>query len=561
MGKSIDIDEIIWPIVYVGIDEHTGDALFKDSGTGEHYQIARIPQVWEEDVLILYEEGNPEPIRFHPGDRLIFPKQRQAIEWTELYDAVLYGGAAGGGKSRLLLMAHVWKHLYWNSMGIFQVKTGMFCETGPDLYDRQISMIPVWIPEYLGRWYEQKKIFQFKKKWGGGQILFRSLEEANRFRSVEFGFMTVDESTQDDENSFELLSARLRSPKVKNRSMLLATNPGGPGHGWNRRRFVEEDSRDKPGYSEQFHHTSKGHAFIRCLPTENPLLDPAYYVNLENKQPHVRDAQLYGRWDTFEGLYYDMLSPRVHRIADFRVPDNVPKWRVIDIGTSHPFYCGWVAVFPPTEDHPKGRMVLYRELSILEKVPSKFKEKAIALEKGDKNIMGTIISPDAFRWKGTKVTDGTVAEMFDSKKDPTIKGDKSFNCQSAVDDRIPGWRLLSEYFKYEYHEVVNDLGVLELIIDSPPYFQFMMSCRLSWSSFTNLIHDKHNPEDVQKTMKGSYYPGQGDDEGDGVRYGAATLDPLQKLIQNHESDGEYNSTGRHDAGFAEAGAGSDYSRF
>lgn len=559
MAGKINIDEIIWPIVYKGIDEASGDALFEDSGTGEHYSIARIPQVWDGDVLLLYEEDNPVPIRFHPGDRLIFPKQRQAIEWTELYDAVLYGGAAGGGKSRLLLMAHVWKHLYWNSMGIYQVKTGMFCESGPDLYDRQTSMIPVWIPEYLGRWYEQKKIFQFKKKWGGGQILFRSLEEATRFRSVEFAFMTVDESTQDTEAQFEWLMTRLRSPKVKNRSMLLATNPGGPGHGWNRRRFVEADSRDKPGYSEQFHHTSKGYAFIRCLPTENPLLDPAYYVNLENKQPHVRDSQLYGLWNTFEGLYYDMLNPRVHRIPDFRVPDNVPKWRIIDIGTSHPFFCGWVAVFPPTEDFPKGRMVLYRELSILEKIPSSAKEKIIALERDDKNIMGTIISPDAFKWTGTKSTDGTVAETFDSKNDPTIRGDKSFNCQPALDDRIPGWRLLGEYFKHESMEVTEE-GKLVVKITQAPYFQLMMSCRLSWMSLTNLIHDKHNPEDVQKTKASTYYPGQGDDESDGIRYGAATLDPLQQLIKNHERPDEYNSIGRHESEFAEVG-GSDFSRF
>ncbi len=394
-------------------------------------------------------------------------------------------------------------------------------------------MIPMWIPEYVGEWKEQKKILQFNKKFGGGQELYRSSENTMRLRSVQMAHITVDEGSQNPHRIIGEMNARIREPKVPDKSFGIVTNPGGIGTAWYRRDFIDPVTRIKPHYDEKFGQWTRGTFHIQCLPTENPLLGTDYYVRLNQQQPHVKDALLYGRWDTFEGLYYDRLNPLVHRIRPFRIPDNVIKWRGIDIGTLHPAVCLWVAFFPPSDEYPKGRLVLYRELSILEKIPSNFKRQILALENqaGDKNIMGTVLSPDAFRWKGTDITDRTVAEMFDSSS-KDIAGDKSLMCQSALNDRIPGWRILGEYFDYAEEEATDaETGEKYQKITKFPTLQMFDTCRLTWMSITNLIHDKNNPEDVQKTDKSSYQPGFGDDESDALRYVVATLESGTKLMK------------------------------
>lgn len=544
MAGEKSLWDIIFPIVYLGINEED-EAIFYNSEEKTTVYIPATDFCFERNdggsytgAIILFDEeenGHRTEHRFNPGDRLIFPKQRQFIRFLEKYEAVLFGGAAGGGKSRILLMAHVYYHLKWNAKGIKRVRTIMLCEDYPTLYDRQIQNIEDWIPAYLGRWYEQKKIFKFKKRFGGGQILFRSLDNPIKFRSLEFALVTIDEVTQNGEADFNELVSRLRNTKGVRRTMFgAATNPGGIGHGWVKRRFVDVETRDKPTYSERYKRWTLGHAFITCLPTENPLLGPDYYMRLEKLPPHMRDALLFGKWDAFEGQYFDMLVPGIHRIAPFRIPDEVIKFRFIDVGTHHPFVCLWAALYPPTESHPKGRLVVYREYSVIDKWANRHKKRIYEIEKaaGDRNIIQTIMSPDAWYFKGSHQSDKTIAEIFsnDDADGP------SFDPVPAIDDRVLRARALANAFSCEYTAKTNEDSHTEYEITVPPFIYMFSDCRLLWKSLTNMLHDKHNPEAVQKST-GTYYPSEGDDEYDGLGYGNLMVDP--SLAEHYVGKGNH----------------------
>lgn len=563
MKQPKDIFEIFWAWVYQGVDPVSDEAIFHNTQTGLTISKPRLAECWHKDdklgwILTLKSQSRPgypnHPIAamrigeeakeytFKPGDRLIFPKQRQFLRLLPYFEFLSFGGAAGTGKSLVLEMSHIWRHLDWKRHGITNVTTGMFCETYPDLLDRQISKIPEWVPEYLGEWYEQKKTFRFFKKWGNGEQIYRTTENTMRLRSIEFGHATVDEGTQNAEIILDEIGSRLRSPKVTNPSYGLATNPGGSGTNWYRRRLVEPETRDMPTYSSQFNRWTKGAFHIQSLPTENPLLGPDYYANLERKAPHVRDAQLYGLWDTYEGIYYPMINPRVHRIQSFRIPDQITKFRFIDVGTSHPFVCLWVALFPPDADHPRGRLIVYRELSILEKHASTFKRRVLELETRhkDKNIMMTVLSFDAFSFKSSTMGDKTIGERFNM----TDEYGPSLNCvPGPSSDRVGGARLISELLAWEGEDITNEDGNKELKIVSPPFIYFFNECKLTWNSMTNLIHDKNNPEDVQKTTKRIYYPGEGDDEFTALRDGMMTIELDDFLPQDYgEPTTEYGRT-------------------
>lgn len=542
--KEVTIFEIIFPYVYEGLDKITGNAIFHDTLWNNYVEQPRLMEfqgqkLWDGEDFLMYEQGglnpnHPNPDmriipavqkRIKPGMRLIFAKQRQFLRLLDHFDKLSFGGAGGGGKSRILAMSHLWKHIRWKKRGVTDAKSAMFCETNPDLYHRQISMIRRWFPDELFSYHEVKKELTWRKKWGSGQMLYLSSEDTARLRSIEFGHVTVDEASRNPYRIVGEISSRVRDPRVNDKSFGLATNPGGIGTAWYKRDLVDEATRIKPIWDDVFKIQTKGSFHIQCLPTENPLLGPAYYAGVNQEAPHIRDQILYGKWDAHSGTYFPHLNPYIHRIPDFKIPDNVIKWRGIDVGTYHPFVCVWIAFFPPDKDFPFGRLIQYRELSIKEKIPSEFKKKVLAAEKDDKNIMGTILSPDAFRDKRTYVDDHSIAEMFDDKN---VHG-ASFNCERAYDDRIPGWRLCSEYFNYDAVEVSSGSKWYDIRVQ--PRLQFFESCKLTYEAFTNLIHDKNNPEDVQKTMKSDYGPGQGDDEPDAVRYVVFTLMSEQRSMR------------------------------
>jgi len=196
----------------------------------------------------------------------------------------LYGGAAGGGKSDALLMAAL---QYVDIPGYTAL---LLRRTYTDLMlpDALLDRAAQWLSGTDATWIAREKTWLFPS---GARLVFGYLEYENhkyRYQSSAFQFIGFDELTQFTESQYRYLFSRLRRLEGVNLPLRMraATNPGGIGHLWVKRRFLSEEGR------------KAGRIFIPALLTDNPYLDQdSYRKSLENLDPVTRRQLLNGDWD------------------------------------------------------------------------------------------------------------------------------------------------------------------------------------------------------------------------------------------------------------------------
>lgn len=219
------------------------------------------------------------------------PKQAEFLACEEL--EALYGGAAGGGKSDALLMAALrYVHVPGYSALILRRTFADLALPGA-IMDRARA----WLAGTDARWNDRDKTFTFPS---GARLSFGYLDvERDRFRyqSAEFQFIGFDELTQFPEAWFRYMFSRLRGPAGGSVPLRMrsATNPGGIGHEWVRRRYIDGDK-----------------AFVPALLVDNPSVDAvAYRTSLAELDQRTRDQLEKGKWERdLEGLVYQFDAKR-----------------------------------------------------------------------------------------------------------------------------------------------------------------------------------------------------------------------------------------------------------
>ena len=287
------------------------------------------------------------------------PKQRYAFQRLLDPDVkyLLYGGAAGGGKSYFLRWAAIGLIQYYKAM--FKqdnVRVGLFCEDYPSLQDRQLSKIRFEFPRWLGSMNEQRHEFQLRRKWGGGVVAFRNLDDPTKYLSAEFAAVLIDELTRDTRDIFDFLTGmRMRWIGIPQTKFVAATNPGGIGHAWVKKLWIDKDfSGEQPElYPEMFD-------YVKALYSDNRFLDPSYEQQLKSLPENLRRAYMSGDWDVFAGQMFSEFRRDVHVVEPFEIPPNWTRVVGIDYGYTNPFSAVWMAI----DDGGDNDVYVYRNLNM-----------------------------------------------------------------------------------------------------------------------------------------------------------------------------------------------------
>lgn len=256
-------------------------------------------------------------------------RQRQFLDAISDHDFVLYGGAAGGGKSSILRWALLSLAIKWGSEGVDGVRVGLFSLDYPTLHDRQLSKIRAEFPDWLGSFSEKDREFKLNTQ-GRGVLCFRNLDDPSRYKSSEFAAIGIEELTEHEESLFDDLRWRMRWPGIERPKFLGATNPTGVGLAWVKRLWVD---RDFPPHlqakQDQF-------AYIPAKAYDNPHLPVSYVATLESLPPLMRAALLDGSWDIFAGQVFSEFRRDVHTCRPFAIPSHWTVWASNDPGFADP---------------------------------------------------------------------------------------------------------------------------------------------------------------------------------------------------------------------------------
>lgn len=250
----------------------------------------------------------------------------------------LYGGAAGGGKSYFLRWLGIYALMFLSQQyGLSGIRIGLFCEDFPSLKERHLSKVRYEFPEWLGTLHETEKEFRLKPEYGGGVLTFRNLDDPQKYLSSEFAWILVDEITRNKEQVFNFLRLRMRWPGVKKDHIrfVAASNPGGEGHVFVRRYWIDKNYEGTNLREEDFE-------FIPAKAMDNPHLDPGYIELMNSLPDHMREAYMNGNWDIFEGQYFTEFSRDKHVVEPFTDPDTIrwfkslPTYAGLDYGYTAP---------------------------------------------------------------------------------------------------------------------------------------------------------------------------------------------------------------------------------
>ena len=374
---------------------------------------------------------------------------------------VLYGGAAGGGKSYAMLVdplrfCHRPAH-----------RALILRRTMPELrelIDKSRELYPQAFPG--AKFREVEKVWNFPS---GAKIEFGFLErdaDVYRYQGQSYSWIGFDEITHlPTEFGWNYLSSRLRTTDSEIMPYLRCTaNPGGVGAHWVKKRYVDpfepgEAFKGADGLTRKF---------IPARLDDNPYLaEDGRYEEMLKALPEVQRRQLLeGNWDITEGAAFVEFDTEVHVIPPFEIPIGWERIKGIDYGYASESACIWAAVDPSD-----GTLIVYREL---------YKKNLTGVDLGEMITQMELLDPfsvagvlDTAAWARTGTTGPTVGESLQRAGHKLRRADKN---------RIQGKIQIHEYLKLKQ--------------SGRPNIQIFNTCPNLIRELQSIPLDKNNPEDV-----------------------------------------------------------------
>lgn len=270
------------------------------------------------------------------------PNKKQALFFKSEKKHTGFGGARGGGKSWAVRTKAKLLALRYNGIKILIVR-----RTYPELLNNHINFLRNELSG-LARYNNTEKVFNFINKSTIKFMYCRNDSDLMSLQGCEYDVIFIDEATQLSEYQMKTITACCRGVNLFPKRIYYTCNPGGKGHNYIKRIFIDRHyiSGENP----------EDYEFIQSLVDDNIALmkhQPDYVNTLEALPPKLLAAFRYGRWDVFEGQFFEEFvddpehyEDRIgtHVIEPFEIPSHWNIYRSYDFGYGKPFSTGYWTV-------------------------------------------------------------------------------------------------------------------------------------------------------------------------------------------------------------------------
>jgi len=391
------------------------------------------------------------------------PEQREVVfapnpgPQTEFLAAseqeVLYGGAAGGGKSFGLLADPMRYFDNPNFNGLILRRTN---DELRELIWKSQELYPKAFPG--AKWAEKKSQWTLPS---GAKLWLTYLErddDVRRYQGLAFSYIAFDELTQHPTPfAWDYMRSRLRTTDPDLPIFMRATtNPGGAGHGWVKRMFIDPapanqafvatdlssgEPLEYPEGHEKAGQPLFSRRFIPASLTDNPYLMEGgqYEANLLSLPENQRRQLLEGDWAIADGAAFPEFRQSVHVVEPFDIPDNWVRFRSADYGYSSWSAVHWYAIDPAFET-----LIVYRELYLSKHTGKDLGRAVLDAEMGDSIKFGIL---DSSCWHNRGQIGPSIAEEM-----------ITMGCRWRPSDRTAGARVAGKNQLHERLKVDEETG-------------------------------------------------------------------------------------------------------
>jgi len=344
------------------------------------------------------------------------PNERQREFFLAGERFIAYGGARGGGKSWAVRQKAMLLALNYAGIKILILR-----RTYPELRENHIRPLQKLL-KGIAEYKETEKAFSFPN---GSRLKFGycdSEADTLQYQGQEYDIIFIDEATQFTEYQFQTLTACLRGANSFPKRIYLTCNPGGVGHNWVKRLFIDKHYRGSEDAAD--------YRFIKAGVYDNPALlqhDKGYVKMLENLSPRLKKAWLFGDWDIFEGQFFEEFDREIHVCHSFVIPSHWRVYRTMDYGLDM-LAVLWIAV------DEQNRAYVFRELYKPNMLISQAAEAIKSMT--NEPIYATLAPPDM--WNRRQETGKSVADIF---------AQHGILLSKSSNQRVQGWLAMKEWLK------------------------------------------------------------------------------------------------------------------
>ena len=326
------------------------------------------------------------------------PKQVEFFKSRTKY--TLFGGAKGGGKSHVVDRLAIYDAVKYPGINMLLLRA-TFEDVRKNHIEPILKILPPSTISYNGSTHQ----ITF---WNGSTLQFGNwsgLDSERKYQGQSYDVIFIDEASQFTERMFRHLCGCLRGNVGKGfpKRIYLTANPGGIGHQWLKRLFIDRRFRTDQEDPEK-NENPRQYGFIFARAEDNTAMleeNPDYLSDIAKMAES--SAMRYGDWNIMAGQYFGNFDPDVHIVKPFNIPPYWKLYRSIDYGLDM-LVCLWWAV------DTDGRAWCFRGV---EKPDLNIQEAAAYIRENslpNEDITVTFAPPDM--WSRQRDTGRTIAETM-----------------------------------------------------------------------------------------------------------------------------------------------------